>query len=297
VTQWRVNPARDDRLGAVLSEFGLPPESLLGWGGEARVYALDSERVLRVLHLGENIHDSRSRQALVRELSARGGPFLLPEVLAEGDVGSRHYTVERRLPGRSVKQELDTLDGRARTLLIERHLEASAALASLHLRHRDYFGELIGQRPVRAPTWRGYLHARASVSLQRSTPDLRRLDPVTLIADLPDVPVKAFVHLDAYGGNMLTAGGAITAVLDFGASSVAGDPRFDPVASAIYLSTPLITPSRRRQDIQVAQGWLRAAGLADLLEPVRRWLAAFWAFAVDDTKLHEWCRSVLLPDA
>lgn len=285
-----------DGLAAVLAEFGLPEQSLLGYGGEARVYAIDEDRVLRVLHPG-NAPDGHARQALVRELGQRGSSFLLPEMLSEGEFGGRHYSIERRLPGRSVAQELDHAEGAARVRLIEEYLAASAALGSLQLAERSWFGELLGEQPLRCPTWRGYLRARAAQSLARSADELALIDPATVTDGIPEVGAGAFVHLDAYAGNMLAAGGRITAVLDIGATSVAGDRRFDPVASAVYLSTPLITPSGRPSDIDVAHGWLRAAGLADLREPIRRWLAAFWAIAVDDAKLHRWCRSVLLPGA
>jgi len=40
--------------------------------------------------------------------------------------------------------------------------------------------------------------------------------------------------------------------------------------------------------------WLRSAGLDQWFEPARRWLAAFWSFAVDDPFVLRWCRSVLL---
>jgi len=39
--------------------------------------------------------------------------------------------------------------------------------------------------------------------------------------------------------------------------------------------------------------WLRTAGLEDLFDPVRRWLAAFWAFALDSPDLRSWCVGVL----
>src|SRR5262249_50063745 len=103
-----------------------------------------------------------------------------------------------------------------------------------------------------------------------------------------------FVHLDAFAGNMLTDGTAITAVLDFGATSIVGDRRFDPLATACYLIAPSITPMATPADADVAIGWLRNAGLADRLDPCRRWLAAYWSFALDDAALVEWCAQILL---
>lgn len=283
-------------LDRVLEAVGVRSAPLIGYGGEARVYALDDQRVLRVPHDGQHLAEILSRQLLVDELGSLGAPFLLPELLDVGEIDGRFYTIERRLPGRSVKEALERTEGRARVDLIEAHLEASAALGSLHLNERGWWGELVGRQPVRAMTWRDYLRDRAGASLRRSTPELQQIDSAAVTAELPDVERPAFVHLDAYAGNMLTTDGAISAVLDFGVSSVVGDPRLDPIACAVYISTPLITPASTAHDATVAASWLSAAGLVDLLEPVRRWLAAYWAFAVDDVRLHQWCRSVLLPD-
>jgi hypothetical protein len=55
----------DPRLVAAAFRFGVAPNALLGHGGEAWVYALDDERVLRVLHDGGGKADVLRRMALV----------------------------------------------------------------------------------------------------------------------------------------------------------------------------------------------------------------------------------------
>lgn len=102
------------------------------------------------------------------------------------------------------------------------------------------------------------------------------------------------MHLDAYVGNMLTDDDGITAVIDIGSTSVAGDRRLDPLSAVAYLASSQITPVARTTDIDVAMSWLRSAGLHELYEPARRWLAAFWSVAIDDPNVLAWCRSVLL---
>jgi hypothetical protein len=93
---------------------------------------------------------------------------------------------------------------------------------------------------------------------------------------------------------MLTDGTRITAVLDIGWSSIAGDRRLDPVSAAVYLASPAITPVVTARDIEVATGWLRNARLDEYFEPMRRWLAGYWSFAFDDPNVLGFCRSVLL---
>lgn len=287
----------DAGLIEVLRSLGVRPEDLLGHGGEAWVYALDGERVVRVLHEGHDASIIHARQVLVEELASDGTPFALPEVLDAGQVSGRAFAVERRLPGVPISEQLVRLDGGDRDLLVEHHLDAAAQLCSLHLEPRGWFGELIGEHPVRSASWHGFLRERVARSLQGAPAAFRGVDPDALADALPDSAGAAFVHLDVFAGNMLASGTAITAVLDIGVTSACGDARLDPLAAAVYLASPEITPAATGRDVDVAMSWLRAAGLADCFEPAQRWLAAYWSWAIDDIATHEWCRAVLLADA
>jgi Ser/Thr protein kinase RdoA (MazF antagonist) len=269
--------------------LGVPADGYLGHGSEACVYALGADRAVRVLHDGSDPGQIALNQALVRELAAGAPPFALPEVLEVGEIRGRFYAVERRLPGRPVLGELGGVEGPSRERLVEAHLAAALALGDLPLAGRDYFGDLVSPEPVRTASWREYLHAKAAAGLAAAG---LRGDPARLAAALPEPASAGFVHLDAFAGNMLTDGERITAVLDIGPGCAAGDTRVAPVAAAVYLEAPEITPRATRRDVEVARGWLLAHDLLELLEPVRRWLAAYWGFAVDDPNVQRWCRSV-----
>jgi aminoglycoside phosphotransferase len=292
---WVVSRQPDPALRTVLRRLGVSSVTLLGEGGEARVYAIDDERVLRVpRHHGSE--EVKRRQELIDELTAHGATFAMPELLDLEEVDGQCFVIERRLPGRSLMDELTVAEGNRRVALIERHLEAAAAIGRLHVAPRDWYGEVIGldTEPIRTGTWRQYLIARAARSLKQNPWGRRGIDPEELVAGLPDCAEPAFVDLDAFAGNMLTDGTAITAVIDIGAYGVVGDARLNPLVAAVHLASPEITPPTIRQDVDVAHAWLRAAGLADWFAPAQRWLAAFWCFATDDTVLQAWCRSVLL---
>lgn len=274
--------------------FGVAPDALLGHGVEAWVYALDDERVLKVLDEGTSTADALRRVTLVEELALSKPVYRLPEVLEVGEFEGRTYVIERRLSGRTMLEELGRIEGAARERLIEAYLETSASLGDLRLPAHSGFGDLIGDDPIVAPTWRAYLVERAVRNLTRSTPELGNVDPVEVANGLPDASTPSFVHLDAFPGNFLTDGVRVTAVLDIGASSLAGDRRLDPIASTVYLSDPHLTPTARAHDVEVAEAWLRTEGLAEWLEPGRRWLAAYWSFEVDNPKTIAWCSDVLL---
>lgn len=284
----------DPGLVAVAVRFGVAPNALLGHGGEAWVYALDDERVLRVLHDGGKKTDVLRRVALVEDLRLSQPVYQLPEVLDVGEYEGRTYAIERRLPGWSMTEELGRLQGAARDRLIEAYLDTSASLGELHLPAHSGFGDLIADGAIVAPSWHAYLEERAARNLGGSTPELRRIDPVEIADGLPDVSTPSFVHLDAFPGNFLTDGVRVTAVLDFGFSSLAGDRRLDPIASTVYLSDTHVTPTATARDVDIAEAWLRTEGLSDWLEPGRRWLAAYWSFEVDDPNVIAWCSEVLL---
>ena len=219
----------DSGLVAVLHRFGIGADAVLGHGGEAWVYALDDARVVRVLHAGGRADDIERRQRLVDELARAERTFALPEVLDVGEVEGRVFAIERRLEGRSVMDALAECEGAARARLIEAHLDAAAALGDLHLEPRKGFGDLIVDGAITTSTWRGYLDARAAANLASGAPELGPIDPATVCGELPEPAAAEFVHLDAFAGNMLTDGTRITAVLDIGPTSVAGDRRLDPL--------------------------------------------------------------------
>lgn len=291
--------APDPDLARVLARFGLTNRDRLGAGGEAIVFALGTDRVLRVTHAGTDAEDLRERYGLLAELSRTPLPFALPVVLDAGETGGRHWAIEQRHPGQPLATALVESRGTARARLVEGYLTAGATLGDLALDPRPWCGDLIGPDPVRADSPTAWLLARAASGLARSTPDLRAIDPAPIAAELadalgPSTQPPGFVHLDVTPHNVLTEYGRVTAVLDIGPSAAIGDRRLDPVTAAIHLCEPAVTPGVTDDDVAVARGWLRAAGLDDLYAPVRRWLGAFWAFATDDPAALAMCRTVLL---
>jgi hypothetical protein len=284
----------DPGLVKVLRRFRVEPEDYLGHGGEAWVYALGGARAIRVLHANGRIETVVRRQALVDELRKSCPVFALPNVLEARECDGRVFVVEERLKGTSVLRALGSAEGAARPRLVEAYLEAAFCLGDLRLDARGGFGELLRHDAIAIATWRGYLEARARRNLAQAPVEFASVDLATLVDELPEPERGAFVHLDAYAGNMLTVDGRITAVIDIGSTSVVGDRRFDPVSAVIYLMSPTITPTAGTVDADVAISWLRNAGLFSLLEPVRRWLGLFWLFGVDDPNVLAFCRSVLL---
>ncbi len=289
-----MNLSDEAGLARVLESFGVGVDALLGRGGEAHVYALDADRVLRVHHVDTRRSSVERRNALLAELApgAADLPFAIPAVLDTVEREGHIVVLERRLPGRPLNAVLRDASGASRETLVRAHLDAAARIGDIAL-GRPGYGELCSGAPIRAETFREYLEARAAESLRRAGPDFSVIDPGELARALPEPEGPALVHMDAFAGNMLALGESITAVIDFGTVSIAGDRRIDPLAAAAYLDPP-ITPTATVTDRSIAREWLAERGLDELYGPARRWLAAFWSAALDDAALAGWCRSILL---
>jgi len=284
------------KVARVLDSFGVAADALLGRGGEARVYALDDDRVLRVHHPSTKRASVDRRNALLQEITrgASGVPFATPVPLETLEREGCIVVLERRLPGRPLLELLGEASGAAREALVRANLDAAARIGDIALA-RTAYGDLCSPAPLHTKTFREYLETRAATSLRRAGADFAHLSPAELARALPEPQPMgpALVHLDAFGGNMLVEAERVTAVIDFGTVSIAGDRRIDPLAAAAYLDAP-ITPYATDADRHIAQEWLGERGLDDLYTPARRWLAAFWSAAMDDPTLDRWCRSVLL---
>ncbi len=281
-------------LTPVLKALGTCEEALLGQGGEALVFALDEGRIARVSRPGTSRVAVEGRKNLLAELgqSADKVPFHIPMVLDTLVIEDSLVTIEKRLPGRPMSEELATLTGEARDALIRNYLETAAKIGDLAL-NRPWYGELLGTKPIRTHSFQAYLEKRAWQSLQTGGQEFAAVDSAKLAMALPEPSRAAFVHLDAFPGNMLAEGENITAVIDFGVAAIIGDRRLDPLTAAVYL-TPAITPGATNRDRSAAQEWLVVNGLADLYPPVQNWIAAYWSFAKDDLDLYQWCETILI---
>lgn len=290
----RMSIEDDAPLLQVMSHLGLTRDALLGIGGEACVFALGGERVVRVHHPG-TVRETVARRAQLLEdfhEPASAVPFSIPRVLEMTELHGRLITFEPRFPGRPLLQVLGEAAGAERERLITRYLEASTQLRALRV-SAAWYGDLCEAEPIRTPSYRSYLELRARKSLTCAGSAFDGIDPARLAAALPEPERPSFVHMDFYPGNVLVEGQEVSAVIDFGGPPIVGDARLDALSAVIYL-TPFITTTATDRDRRLAREWLLAEHLDALFAPAERWLAARWSFATDDVRLHRWCRRVLL---
>jgi hypothetical protein len=285
---------REPSLLRVLRELDVDPGALLGYGGEACVFAYGDEQIARIHHADTDPATIEARSLLLDELRPHHGrlSFAMPHVSELRVIAERFVTFEPRLRGQTLARALRRAQGAGRAELLRSTLDASRALGRLPLT-RQWFGDLCRVPPIRAQSWTGYLRERARTSLAAAGDAFASVDVEALCRPFQEPRAPGFVHLDLYAGNVLVDDHRVTALLDFGGVPVFGDPDFDPLTVAVYLRGEM-TDDTLESDHAVCQRWLEQAGLADRLDAAERWVAAMWSFAIDDTKVHAWCRRVLL---
>lgn len=285
---------RDPSLLRVLTELGLDSAALIGYGGEACVFAYGAEQIVRIHHAGADGAAVEARSMLLSELRPHHGrlSFSIPHVCERRVIAERFVTFEPRLHGQTLARALREVRGTKRGELLVSTLEASRALGQLPL-IRPWFGDLCQVAPIRTPTWKEYLRRRARTSLAAAGDAFADVDVEALCLPFDEPATPGLVHLDLFAGNVLVDGSSVTAVLDFGGVPVFGDPNFDPLTVAVYLRGEM-TDGASESDHTVCREWLERAGLGDRLDAAERWVAAMWSFAVDDPKVQSWCRRVLL---
>jgi len=271
--------------------LGLVDENRLGSGGESDVFALGGDRVVRVLR-GGGIDGVNRRRSLLDKLGTRAGEvsFAIPQVLEVIEEDGELATIEARLPGEPLDVVLARRDIDRRGLL-RAYLGASKEIVRL-TPENELYGDLARDESIRTHTFIEYAIARAHQNLRVAGPEFEAISALEIASALAEAP-PALVHVDFFPGNVLVEDGRISAVLDFGETSLIGDRRIDAIAAALYLD-PEITPAATDADRDFARTWVEANELLPLFEPVRRWLAAFWSAARDDASLRAWCARILL---
>lgn len=281
-----------DELDDILERFGIDATALIGAGAEACVFALNQTSVLRVNRAGTDARDASARVLLLNRLGpgAERLSFDVPRVIDFGFECGLHFTVEARLSGSPMSDALMRLDGARRHDLVHQYLDASMQLGEL-LSGETQYGELARKGAIRNSCFKVFLRERALESLRVC--GLRvDVDRIVDAIEKPDRP--QLVHLDYCPSNVLCADGKITAVLDFGATTIAGNSQFNPIIAAAFLN-PSITPAANEKDQRQAKGWLQKNGLLDAGFAVQKWLASYWSFCgeKEDLPLYQWCRDIL----
>jgi aminoglycoside phosphotransferase (APT) family kinase protein len=280
----------------ILARFGIDLSARIGHGGEATVYALDAERVLRVYH-GEP-HDLAALAPFYQQLASQDVGFATPRILEHGTIDGLTYSVDRRIPGRAMMDLLPELRGNARRQAFESYFDGVERIRELRVDF-DCYGEVLRDDSIRAASWPEVLLRRMERSLAESAgwlpADVPGLDVKVAwlrraIEGAPE-PEPVLVHGDYFPGNvMMDDDLRVSGVIDFGPLTCVGDAMMDMASAIVFLEV-----ARGFEPEDLAHGVRRAlerhgASIGDAIELYRAWYAIrFSPYKSDDEYLYAWC--------
>jgi aminoglycoside phosphotransferase (APT) family kinase protein len=274
----------------------------IGHGGEATVYELTGERVLRLYHRGHVHQDLGAIARFYDEIRRDGLGFALPQVLDHGEVDGVGYSVDRKLPGRVMIDVLPELTGAPRRRMLDSYMRCVEQIRELPLpaHFGGDFGEFFEDHALRADSWPAYLHASIDRQMAHMGTELRKdiaeLDEALValharIDALPVVDRPSLVHGDYFPGNVLVDDELqVSAVLDFGPLTVAGDPMLDVASAAVFLE---VQRKFDPGDSVYVMGPLidrYGPGFGGVVATYRAWYGVRLGHSkFDDERLYAWC--------
>lgn len=281
----------------VLRAYGLTEANLLGEGWESRIYALGTDRILKIPHPDPGAETVvRAQQAFA--LSLPPLPFAVPRVREITHIGDTLITIEDRIPGRSLAEILPGLTGERRKLALAAYLAVAEAMAGV--RWEGEYGDLLVPVPVRRPHWGEYLAARLKDFADDAVlaGDILDLGAIAgrltarLLA-LPD-PEKCVVHGDIWPPNvMMDDDLRVTGLIDFSFTTRVGDSLMD-LAGAVYFLQ--IANPHGPEDTSFLMELIEARhGIAvrDRLALYAVWFAFSFAFNHEMTVVYAWCLDLI----
>lgn len=280
----------------ILTELGCSNVDLLGQGGEANVYVFGGVKIVRLLHSNTSRLDLDNRVALVNSIyNAHYSPsFKTPQVSSTFEINGRLGTIEARFPGEPLNRVISrTSDVKNQENIVLGWLNAAYEIALIELNHSSY-GDLAGKHVPSSQSYHEYWQNKLARCLRSRGELYISVDAQSIARAIPEPDQAKLVHLDIFSGNLLWHEDKVSAVLDFGSSTIMGDGRLNSLFAAVFI---LSEPNLQSIDTtKTVHDWLKNRGLYQWLNPARKMLAAYWSFVPDDGPLDRWCRNILLPD-
>jgi aminoglycoside phosphotransferase len=290
----------DGGVAAVLAHLGIPSARLIGKGGEGSVYEFHDDRVVKIYRQGNE--GEPQRLATFQEWLARQGfPFRTPQILEIMHVDETIFTIEPRLPGATLAGRFSSLSEEQQRLALTNYYAALRLINDVEL--PDYaYGHVMPTEdyPGAAATWVDFLDQQLDRSLEKAGADLaqdveafeeKAHELRQLLHRYAGGVPKRLVHGDYFLDNVLFDDTLqVSAVLDFGAHTLAGDPRLDATSAIIFLELePAMKPWHFAHVTALAQ-----EQYGDSILPLKDFYGLYYALYFANTKLtmpgdYYWC--------
>ncbi|NNH76040.1 aminoglycoside phosphotransferase family protein [Nocardia uniformis] len=220
----------------LLRHYGLTGIQPLGVGTEAHVYALETDRVLKIyadrgqLEVFDTLRDFHDR------LDTSAVPWTVPRIHDIARHGDLIAVVEDRVAGTTMDSHATGADDEPLEQLYLQTVQQMSKLMVNPPLGRRLLLPAPGSTGTRGNDWNEFITNTVSEKLRIVAPLLRRdIDDIDTRADCllgrfsdrydgPD----AVVHGDLYPGNILmTDRATVTGIIDFGTFTMIGDPLYD----------------------------------------------------------------------
>jgi aminoglycoside phosphotransferase (APT) family kinase protein len=279
---------------AVTRAFGVTEADLLGSGWESKIYALGSDRILRIPR-PETGSEAQLRAQVDFLATLPPLPFAVPRIREISRLDGALYVIEDRIAGRPMNALLAELSGDRRDTALRNYLAASEAMSAADAPGQA-FGDLLSHSPRRRDRWSDYLIERVRVAardeeLAKAVPGLTDIAHrfVARLDALPE-PSPCIVHGDIYPSNvMMDDDQQVTGLIDFSFTTRVGDHVMD-LAGACHFLFPVQAATQADHD------FLRRLILArhgpETLERIDLyavWFAFDFAFNHGDATVFAWC--------
>jgi aminoglycoside phosphotransferase (APT) family kinase protein len=237
-----VRTALSAEVEEALVAAGYRPGLVIGAGMEGVVVDLGDDLVVKTWHT-RGRHDLDRLRSFYAAVASSGLPVPTPRIVAVLEVGDQHATIERRLSGRPLRDEMgdrayfvgdDDVRSVVQILGALRAAEPAEAMSSLPVLEGEPAFDFTGRFGTSLAALVERRTERFHASLSGAVPDLDRLvDAVGSHLRAAEPARPALIHGDLIPANILVDGhGAPSAILDFGFFSTVGDPRFDAAVAA-----------------------------------------------------------------
>ena len=231
----------DAEAHALAARFGVAHPEMIAKGTEAHVYSLDSTRVVKIYPSPAALPGIEALHEFYERASTAKVSYAIPHIHEHGRAESVVYSVEDLLVGTPMAEISGFIE--------QPHMADLYIEAVLDIRRIGVSPPYLRRKLLSAGNpggdWNEYIHseiARKCGTLRSTLPAdvFAKLGPVDDLAGYfagPYSGTDLLIHGDFHPGNVLvTNGNRVSAVVDFGAFTMFGDPLYDIAAACGFFS-------------------------------------------------------------